>query len=306
MARSGQYQRDLRESQAQLQALRETHSQLAVEHARMLVTVCKPVPWLIMTSRKVCRHSTCDILLNAASVTQISELEAELLNTTSPLQLNSPYAASELSAQELSPSRGCTSFPARADADEARTPCSAMSMDEPASASSSVSGVEPSSSPEPCVVLHSAMAAAATAAEGDTMSQTSSCGLSPRSALSTFSFDSGSDVSLDEDGIQAECQTPHGRLTVYTHGRVSAGRPSMACSGGLFPIKSRASAGGLVGATHAASAPTAALRRVLQPVDVNSQDDSPAPAVPDSVTMMRRKELADKGAAQPTISTHEV
>lgn len=241
-------------------------------------------------------------------VTQISELEAELLDHTSPLRLNSPYApTSELSAQELSPSRRCSSSPLRTAGGEARTPCSAMSIDEPASASSSVSDAGPSSPPEPCGVLPSAMAAAAMAPEGDTTSPTSSCAPSPRSALSTFSFDSGSDVSLDEDGLQAECQTPHGRLTVYTHGRVSAGRPSIAFSGGLIPIISRASVDGQAGATHAASVPTAASRRVLQPVNGNSQDDSPAPAMPASVTMMRRKELTrDEGPVQLTISTDEL
>ena len=55
MARSGQYQRELRESQAQHRALRDTHSQLAVEHARMLVTVCKP---LATTSHDVSQSVT--------------------------------------------------------------------------------------------------------------------------------------------------------------------------------------------------------------------------------------------------------
>jgi hypothetical protein len=49
---------------------------------------------------------------------------------------------------------------------------------------------------------------------------------------------------------------------------------------------------------------TGALRRVLQPADGNCQDDSPAPAMRDSVTMVRQK-VTDEGDMQLAFSTDE-
>eukprot|EP01043_Picozoa_sp_COSAG02_P016165 COSAG02_NODE_706_length_18259_cov_10.340253_11_plen_301_part_00 len=300
MARSGQYQKELHESQAHLRALRLTHSQLAMEHARMKTTVCDP-------SRL---HSVCDYSDYSTVVMQISELEEELTDRTgpisvSPARLDSSYATSRFSAEESSTSRRCGSCSVLAGADEKHSPSSMMSIDDPTSAGSKHSGTGLCSPPEPCGVLSFALAAASMAADGDASSPTRaveppSCGQSP---LSTFSFDSGSDVSLDEGDNQQEDQTPHGRLTVYTHGRKFTGRPSIAVCTGRIPV---ASSGPGAVDPHPAPATTKGIRRVLQAMNGNSRDDSPAPAMRDSVTMLRRQELLDEGSMQLTISPDEL
>lgn len=135
-------------------------------------------------------------------------------------------------------------------------------------------------------------------ASSPTRELTSSCGQSP---LSTFSFDSGSDVSLGEDENQPENQTPHGRLTAYTHGREFTGRASIAFCAGRIPIESNSGAG----EGDPVPVSTKGIRRVLHAVNGNSQDDSPAPAMRDSVTMIRRQELPDEGV-QLTINPDEL
>ncbi len=298
MARSGQYQKELRESQAHLRALRLTHSQLAVEHARMITTVC--TPWRL--------HSICNYSDYSTVVMQISELEEELEDHTSPIsasraRLDSSYATTRFSAEESTASRRCASCSVLAAADENHSPSSMMSIDDPTSAGSKHFAAELCSPPESCGVLSSALAAAAMKADGDASSptraaETPNCGQSP---VSTFSFDSGSDVSLDEHENQPENQTPHGRLTVYTHGRKFTGRPSIAACAGRIPVISSGP-----GEVDPATVSTKGIRQVLHAMDGNSQDDSPAPAMRDSVTMMRRQELRDGGSMQLTISPDEL
>lgn len=218
----------------------------------------------------------------AAFVMQMSEVEAELLDRTSPVcrspvHLHSLFASTGLSVQGSPNSRARAVSTLRAGLEELHTPRSMMSIDNSMSADSNPCVALSSSPPEQCEVIQSVVGGGAITFEETTSSPSttpgSSSGRSSHSVLSTFSFDSGSDISLDEADIQANYPTPHGRLTVYAHGRESCGRPSIA----LCRVT------------------TGARHRVLQPIDDNLQDDSPAPAMPESVAVMRRR-LTDQGA----------
>jgi hypothetical protein len=282
---------------------------------------------------------------------QMAELETELADQESPCCSPGPFEGAEQGAEtrcghedhlpHASPQQLGMSA---SEAGTAGTPGSAMSLDEPTTTiCTGANTPQPSGRPPPSeqyavpstAIIAAAAAAAAAAEEEEAQSPGGSptdaspmrqrsiataeessplasvSGRSCRSIMSTFSFDSGSDVSpeevLDEEENH-DPDSPHGRLTVYTHGRPSAAFLRAGISASLPSTSRRAGGGAGAGAKPLAAAAVLSSRvsRILHPMDVPMLS-SPSPAVQDTAgdTMQRKVRVQTRALLTDSSNTME-
>ena len=184
MRRAGQYQKDMHEAQAQTEEMRTAYNTLRVEHAHMLST--------------------------------IAELEGELSASPEPCAAPPRLSIGDHPRSSLGLGMAMTE-------ESSDSPCSAISMDDRSPLIPTVYEQQEAVEPEETAkeeqprlrpsIFPDREHAQEPASEVASVASSSYATSSRRSVVSTFSFDSGSAASFDEDA-ENDPDTPHGRPTV--------------------------------------------------------------------------------------------